>query len=814
MMSGQGFIRSVAVDNTGGVIATGDDNSGGSTKWLTIRYNSAGTELWRKAAQPATGYGVPAQVVLGASGDAYVGGNFYDTSTSLNSSVVIKYDAAGNEEWRRANTATALNAWEEVVAIATAPNGDLVTLSRSFGQTSISDFRIVRYKPNGDEAFHIRIDSPNANPGPGNSSDQPVALAIGSDGAIFAAGNTSVDPLQPDFLVVKLAADGVQQWRASEGDDDRQSAVYRGTRVDPAGNVYVAARAQFGNKSDYMLSMLNPNGLLQWQYYAHGSSYRDLYNLAVDGIGNAVLIGSAPASSNGLSGAGFETIKIDASGNEVWRVSAGASQQGGVDIPSLVEFDVSGNVIVAGYRAHAIDTNQFMTIKYSPTGAELWRAYASKGRSAPTSMALDNAAGIAVAGWSQESPAVSQELMVVKYGASGDEQWRRFYPTFADSVSRLRFDAEGNLFVATTVTGPTSSDFSVAKLDPSGNELWRKVVDSPDQLEDTLEAMAVDSTGNVVLTGKARRTGGVFSAMTVKLSSHGQILWRSLDHGMSQLGVEIMDVGIDSADNIHIAGGAQIPGLLFTALAIKYNADGIKLWHLEPGTTGPTSRDALATVIASNAKIYWAGNSTTGTYDSSLIVAQLAATASSAPLLTQVVSRKTHGQTGVFDLPIVVGGSSFGAHTVEPRGGALGHKVVFQFDRMIQSVGGVQILDAEGQIATTASVTRNGMSVDVSIPTLADNSRVRVNLIDVNGGNNYSIPISFQVGSVTNAMTNSQTFPAIRVTASDISAAKAKIQATVETVNSANFLFDFNVDGFVNQADVSIVKKQSGFSLR
>jgi hypothetical protein len=63
-------------------------------------------------------------------------------------------------------------------------------------------------------------------------------------------------------------------------------------------------------------------------------------------------------------------------------------------------------------------------------------------------------------------------------------------------------------------------------------------------------------------------------------------------------------------------------------------------------------------------------------------------------------------------------------------------------------------------------------------------------------------------------MTNSQTFPAIRVTASDISAAKAKIQATVETVNSANFLFDFNVDGFVNQADVSIVKKQSGFSLR
>lgn len=176
----------------------------------------------------------------------------------------------------------------------------------------------------------------------------------------------------------------------------------------------------------------------------------------------------------------------------------------------------------------------------------------------------------------------------------------------------------------------------------------------------------------------------------------------------------------------------------------------------------------------------------------------------SAPLvLLGVVSRKSHAAAGVFDLPVVPSIPITGAVSVEPRAStaATGHRIVFQFNARVNSLGPVTVIDATGStVATTTTPLDN--EVVVSIAAIADNQRVNISLPTVNGVViNATASIGFLVGDVDNSRS---------VDAADLSNLKAR---SGQMTTATNFRFDLNASGAINSADISILKKRgSGLS--
>ena len=84
----------------------------------------------------------------------------------------------------------------------------------------------------------------------------------------------------------------------------------------------------------------------------------------------AILITGRSVGSN--SGSDFLTAKYDASGKILW-TSHYNGDANDVDRPVSVGVDHAGNVYVAGYSWGGKESGfDFVTIKYSPNGAQIW----------------------------------------------------------------------------------------------------------------------------------------------------------------------------------------------------------------------------------------------------------------------------------------------------------------------------------------------------------------------------------------------------------------------------------------------------------
>ena len=166
--------------------------------------------------------------------------------------------------------------------------------------------------------------------------------------------------------------------------------------------------------------------------------------------------------------------------------------------------------------------------------------------------------------------------------------------------------------------------------------------------------------------------------------------------------------------------------------------------------------------------------------------------------LIGAVSRKTHGTAGTYDALI---NTVAGPVSVEPRNIGSGHSVWLSFNDLITVAGTLTVADS-ANANVTASAMAQGNDVIVTIPLLADNTRVTISLSGVNGNvNPFVVSIGFLVGDVNNTRS---------VNSSDISGVKAR---SGQATNASNFRFDVNATGAINSSDISAVKARSGLVL-
>jgi hypothetical protein len=200
------------------------------------------------------------------------------------------------------------------------------------------------------------------------------------------------------------------------------------------------------------------------------------------------------------------------------------------DAPFAMTVDASGNAHVTGSFSGPHQLPDMVTIKYSSVGDTLWvRRFHGPGDSWDDGRAvvLDSMGNVYVTGWTH-SEEQSFNYVTIKYSASGAQQWLAYYHHAGeDRAMDIGVDASGNVYVTGTSGGQgTAGDYATVKYNSLGEQQWVARYNGPGNTQDRAAALALDAQGNVYVTGASGEGSENRSDyVTVKYNPSGVQQW-------------------------------------------------------------------------------------------------------------------------------------------------------------------------------------------------------------------------------------------------------------------------------------------------
>jgi len=297
---------------------------------------------------------------------------------------------------------------------------------------------------------------------------------------------------------------------------------------------------------------------------------------------------------------------------EEWVARYNGPADGG-DGAYALAVDAEGNVYVTGGSEDIGSDADYLTIKYDANGNELWAArYNGLGIrwDRAQALALDNERNVYVTGYSYGS-GTDLDMVTLRYDEQGNELWVARYNgpgNGADRAYDLVIGASGNVYVTGYSTGSGSyDDYTTIKYDADGNELWTARYDGPANDDDWAFDMAIDTSGNIYVTGFSTASGSFgdhTDCATIKYDASGDTLWvRRYDGG--DLDDRAVALALDACSNVYVTGSSGED-----YVTIKYDTNGNPLWlRRYEGPTGSSDNCATAITVDASGNAYVTGYS-------------------------------------------------------------------------------------------------------------------------------------------------------------------------------------------------------------
>ena len=357
--------------------------------------------------------------------------------------------------------------------------------------------------------------------GPGNSNDYATAIAIDGCGNVYVTGLSWDNTTFEDYVTIKYYPNGDTAWvRRYNGPGNAGDYPYA-IAVDGSGNVYVTGGSGGGETGqDYATIKYCPDGDTAWvrRYTAPGNYADHASSIAVDSSGNVYVTGCI--SDNSGRNHDYATIKYNPSGDTAWvRIYDGPIND--YDDAYAISVDGSGNIYVTGGSVGSGTNSDYATVKYYPNGDTAWmRRYNSPGNSEDwaVAMSVDGSGNVYVTGYSRI--ATNFDYATIKYYSNGDTAWVRSYNGPGDSddyADAIAMDGSGNVYVTgRSVDSGIVQDYATIKYYPNGDTAWVRRYNGPGNSDDGASAIAVDGSGNVYVTGGSMGSGPGYDYATIK----------------------------------------------------------------------------------------------------------------------------------------------------------------------------------------------------------------------------------------------------------------------------------------------------------
>ena len=349
--------KAIAVDNDGNVYVTGESMGMNSNlDFVTIKYNSLGTEQWRERYDGGN-IDIPQAITIGPDGNIYVSGSSIGTGADYDF-ITIKYSKSGQLQWiQRYNDA--VNGKDSVVSMAVDKSGNIYVAGTSDSTNSLHTYVLIKYGPSGGRLWLQRFHNDNY------EWEDAKKIVIDYKSNIYFTGTGYNSDSKNDIITVKFNSDGMYQWDASWDDPGNSMDEVTDIKTDKNGNIYLTGYAE-GSKSkhDFVTLKYDPSGNLKWEVTYNGSKNTDDFavGLALDYQYNSYIIGYSLVDKY----YNYSLVKYDTNGVKLWDEDL-QNNSSANDIPVNLFVDDKGSIIIGG-NSENISWSMFNLMEYSQPG--------------------------------------------------------------------------------------------------------------------------------------------------------------------------------------------------------------------------------------------------------------------------------------------------------------------------------------------------------------------------------------------------------------------------------------------------------------
>ncbi|MCX7785843.1 MAG: SBBP repeat-containing protein [candidate division WOR-3 bacterium] len=380
----------MTVDGWGNVYVTGESYGLGTDyDIVTVKYNAQGIQQWSQRYNgSANRYDAGSDICVDMLGNVYVTGVCENLSTDFDY-VTIKYNSNGEVQWIKTYNGPS-NIIDYANAITVDNEGNVYVTGASFGSGTFYDYATIKYNPYGETLWVRRYN------GPGNYSDGAFAIAVDNQGNVYVTGRSWGSGTNRDIATIKYNRDGTQEWvQRYNGLINGEDGAYA-LAVDLQGNVYVSGYSysistnkdfattkyrvdsfeqwpqeqnrlsSISTNKDFVTIKYSAEGTQQWVQRYDGYGYDDeACDIKVDYFSNAYVTGT---SYNPTSNFDYVTIKYSSDGNQLWLHRF--NDAGNLDDKAVsLALDAMNNIYITG-KSYGLGTSyDYFTIKYTQTSA-------------------------------------------------------------------------------------------------------------------------------------------------------------------------------------------------------------------------------------------------------------------------------------------------------------------------------------------------------------------------------------------------------------------------------------------------------------
>ncbi len=357
---GDDVATGVYIDGSSNVFITGTVYTGttDSNDIVTIKYNSSGSQQWQTIkAGPAHRNDFGTAITGDGTGNVFITGATM-TSSHKTDFITIKYNSSGTQQWASSYDGSA-HPYDGGAKISYSATTSGVSVAGGAQTSSTNvEYRTLNY--------NATTGAQTATSGSGGSSsgiDEINDLVIDASGNVYVTGGIVNTGTGYDIYTIKMNSSLATQWTATYNAPDSLADKGKAIIVDASGNVYITGYSSGATTNkDAVTIKYNSSGAQQWaSTFNNNAENGDDEGADIERRSNGEIITSG-YSFNGAN-KDYNTIKYNSSGELQWIKSFNGSSNGD-DLALDLALDAAGDIIVCGQSW--VDTAfEYVTVKYS-----------------------------------------------------------------------------------------------------------------------------------------------------------------------------------------------------------------------------------------------------------------------------------------------------------------------------------------------------------------------------------------------------------------------------------------------------------------